>query len=429
MYWEKRLKKDGTYYYSFIQWDSENGRNIRLKKSEIPLDIKSDAQANDFCKLRESEHEACRIRIQRKLSWQKKYYDFEDLLTIFETEMKTQAPNSWETSLYYLRQYVFDFFLTQKQSNNLNNWPLHFENFRDWLLIAKPSKKTISTGLSYNTRNNIITALNTFLCIMNRKGKCDHFPKCIKFPSHLTNKRTADDVISYQEGEIIEDTLRLETYSQISADFFNVLMSTGMRLSEGLGLSITDFFPHQPNHTLIRRALERHKIPCYGYLSLESQVSNATHIRRSDKSVPRKPLKGRRRIDANSGRIIPITDKKTFNILARLYNQQLDLFDQRDFGANKADYLLFNGLNKNTFSRHLRFAYQNTTYKPKSPHCTRHTFATNFAGLTNADTALCRLVLGHRDEDTTLGYVHLFEQINRIARTNELVRNKIEFLE
>lgn len=181
--------------------------------------------------------------------------------------------------------------------------------------------------------------------------------------------------------------------------------------------------------TVTDELVSRHKIPCYGYLSLESQVSNATHIRRLDKSVSRKPLKGRRRIDANSGRIIPITDKKTFNILAKLYNQQLDLFDRHVFGANKADYLLFNGLNKNTFSRHLRLAYQNTTFKPKSPHCTRHTFATNFAGLTNADTALCRLVLGHRDEDTTLGYVHLFEQINRQVRTNELVRNKIELLD
>lgn len=63
------------------------------------------------------------------------------------------------------------------------------------------------------------------------------------------------------------------------------------------------------------------------------------------------------------------------------------------------------------------------------PVWTRHSFATNFAGLTNADTGLCRLVLGHRDEETTLGYVHLFEQLNRQARAKTLVKTKIDLID
>lgn len=86
-------------------------------------------------------------------------------------------------------------------------------------------------------------------------------------------------------------------------------------------------------------------------------------------------------------------------------------------------------MDKNRFSRLLREAYQGTRFTHKSPHCARHTFATNFAGMTNADTGLCRLVLGHRDEDTTLGYVHLFEQINRQARAKELVKTKIALVD
>ena len=70
-----------------------------------------------------------------------------------------------------------------------------------------------------------------------------------------------------------------------------------------------------------------------------------------------------------------------------------------------------------------------TAFKHKSPHCARHTFATNLAGLTHADTGFCRLVLGHKDEDTTLGYVHLFEQINRQARSKVLVKTKIALVD
>jgi len=39
-------------------------------------------------------------------------------------------------------------------------------------------------------------------------------------------------------------------------------------------------------------------------------------------------------------------------------------------------------------------------------------FATELAVKALGDTTLCRMVLGHKDEDTTARYVHLFEQIN-----------------
>lgn len=67
------------------------------------------------------------------------------------------------------------------------------------------------------------------------------------------------------------------------------------------------------------------------------------------------------------------------------------------------------------FTSHLKRAYRllNGKYKFKSPHCLRHTFATELAGVTLGDTTLCKSILGHRDEDTTKKYIHLFEQINQ----------------
>lgn len=429
MRWEKRKDRCGKSYYSFLQWNPVARKNVRLKRSEVPANIVTDSQADEFCRLREAEHEAAKFRIERKLAWKKKFYDFEKLLEIFEIEAKIRAPNSWTSPSYYLRQYVFDFFLNHKQCNNLNNWPLFFDDFRDWLMTANTGKRTKAGGLAYNTRNNIIGSLNLFLEVMARKGKCERAPKCRKFPQHLANHRTAEDVISDDEAKIIQQRLKDLDPTGLAADFFTVLLHSGLRLGEGLGLSLADFSPGEPEIVLVKGAIQRHGLSCFGYISLESQLSDTTRPRNGDRTVGRKPLKGRKLIDAKGGRTIPIFDKQAFNALARRFNEQVNLLEQRRFGSSKNDYLLFDGIEKNLFSRLLREAYEGTSFKHKSPHCARHTFATNLAGITQADTGFCRLVLGHRDEETTLGYVHLFEQINRQARSKVLVKSKIELVE
>lgn len=428
MYWQKRKDRSGKIYYSFVQWDPVNRRNIRLRASEVPADIATDAQADEFCRLRDAETEAAKFRIQRKLAWKKKFYDFEELLAIFETEVKRRAPNSWQGPMYYFQQYALDFFLNKKQCNNLNNWPLFFEEFRDWLMTVKTGKRTKGNGLAYSSRNNVIGAVNLFLDVMYRKGKCDPPQKCQKFSRHLLNWRNAEHVIADEEAAVIIQRLRDLDDTGLAADFFTVLLNTGMRLGEGLGLSLADFFPGSPDNKLIRGALERHGLNCLGYISLESQLSKTVKPRKDDGTVGRKPLKGRKRVEASASRVVPILDKATFNVLARRFNEQTDHLISRRYGDSKSDYLLFNGIDKNRFSRLLREAYQGTRFTHKSPHCARHTFATNFAGMTNADTGLCRLVLGHRDEDTTLGYVHLFEQINRQVRAKKLVQSKIQLI-
>ncbi|MGE0528603.1 MAG: tyrosine-type recombinase/integrase [Bdellovibrionales bacterium] len=427
MYWENRKDRAGKPYYSFVQWDPKQRRNVRLRRSEVPANIATDAQADTFCRLRESEIEAAILRIERKLSWQKKFYDFIDLLELFEAEMKRRAPNSWKGPLYYFRQYALDFFLNVKQSNNINNWPLYYEEFRDWLGTVQTGRRTKNSLLATNSRNNVICALNSFLNIMWRKGKCDLQPKCAKFPAHMRAKRTAAHVLSEDEVGVIYQ--RLQMADALAADFFLMLVNTGMRLSEGLGVSLADFFTGRPEDKLIPSALDRHSLPCFGYIALESQVSRAGSPRGANGHVDRKPLKGRQTMDASSGRVIPLLDKATFNVLARRHNEQVDLLSGEKFGGDRRDYLLFDGLNKSNYTRLLQEAYKGTAFTYKSPHCARHTFATNLAGLTGADTGFCQLVLGHNDSETTLGYVHLFEQINRKARAKEQTKSKIALIE
>lgn len=296
-------------------------------------------------------------------------------------------------------------------------------------MTVNTGKKTKNDGLAYSSRNSVIGAVNLFLDVMARKGKCERPPKCRKFPRHLMNRRTADDVISEEEAKIIHRRLSDLDETGLAVDFFLALMHTGLRLGEGLGISLADFSPGIPDVALIKGAVQRHGLKCFGYISLESQLASAIHPRKIDVTVPRKPLKDRKRIDAKGSRTIPVLDKDAYNALAQRFNEQSDLLEDKKFGPSKSDYLLFDGLEKNRFSRLLREAYEGKSFKHKSPHCARHTFATNLAGITHADTGFCRLVLGHKDEDTTLGYVHLFEQINRQARAKVLVKSKIPLVD
>jgi hypothetical protein len=78
-----------------------------LRKSEIPADIDSDVKAEEFCKTKEAELQAFSLKAKRELEWKRKFYDFEQWLELYAKRRKTEAPNYWETDVYYLEQYVF----------------------------------------------------------------------------------------------------------------------------------------------------------------------------------------------------------------------------------------------------------------------------------------------------------------------------------
>ncbi|MBN8542089.1 MAG: tyrosine-type recombinase/integrase [Deltaproteobacteria bacterium] len=67
-------------------------------------------------------------------------------------------------------------------------------------------------------------------------------------------------------------------------------------------------------------------------------------------------------------------------------------------------------------------------YRSKSAHCLRHTFATDLASRALGDTTLCKMVLGHKDEETTARYVHLFEQINQKSKMKIQRRNGLSLV-
>ena len=254
--------------------------------------------------------------------------------------------------------------------------------------------------------------------VMKKKGRIATADKCQKFPTRLLAKRTVDDVLGDEEMKRVEERLREVDDSGLSADFFVVLNGTGLRIGEALALSLADFFPDEITEEKIKKPLDMCGIKSHGYIAIESQVPSKGRVRGDDGLVTRKPLKGR--IEPESGRTIPIISVKVFNVLARRWNEQRKLAKTKKYGTSPSNYLLFDGLTKGGYRNLLLKGYMGSGFWHKSPHCSRHTFATNFAGMTGGNPLLCKLVLGHKDMDTTLRYIHLYEAINRKVRTKEL---------
>ena len=88
------------YRSTFIGPD---GRRRRYPQSKVPA-FKDRAAAEDWAKSQAAVMEAKKAYIALKLSWRSKYYQFDELLEIYGRWQKLKAPNSWQSSVYYLEQ-------------------------------------------------------------------------------------------------------------------------------------------------------------------------------------------------------------------------------------------------------------------------------------------------------------------------------------
>lgn len=197
-----------------------------------------------------------------------------------------------------------------------------------------------------------------------------------------------------------------------------------MRFNEIYGLSIDDLFIGELDDLVLKKALEDHKIEYYGYIVLESQPASKIRDRLPDKTIKRKPLKGKPKISEKFNRLVPIIDKDLFNNLVKLYKIQEEKFKQKIYGSNPKDYVLFEHLTSSEAAVDLRAAYAKTKYTAKSYHCCRHTRCTDLVGKTR-DFVLARYWLGHARQETTLRYTHIYQQSARTARKK---KQKIDYL-
>jgi len=412
MKFEKRVNKDGSSYYSFVWYDSKQDKRIRLTKEEISTrfgkQITTEEEARDCLKLLEAQYEAEKVRILRRLDWEKDYYNFNGILEEYEKNQKKKAPNSWQNNVFYIKHYVLPYFLTEKKLNNIELWSDYYDGFIDWLKTAKLIRG--NRIISVSSANHAIKSLNTFLKHMFKQKLLHRYSPCESFPSHLTGSRTIDDVVYPAEMESVYNTLKANGHPQ-EATFFRYLFFAGMRLSEGLAISLADLYQGQlPETQMIAKKIKSHNMEYFGYIVSDSQLN--------EQGV-RVPFKGKKEIGERYSRIIPIVDKVLWNDLVDLAALQYDKWKDSKH-LNKKDFFLFDQLNDTTASRRLEEAYQSNQLKYRSWHCLRHSRATWLIGETG-DEVLARAWLGHSSPKVFERYNHLYQSLVREAKATETV--------
>lgn len=407
IYVDPRKNKDGSITWR-ITYNDETGKRCRMSPKLHPKFL-TRAEAEQWAKSQEAYQNASRARMQRKNEWRSQFYDFVKLEKDFVNWHKAEAPNSYKNSRYYMI-YVLEFFLNVKQQGNVNLWHLFHQEFRDWLTREARGTRKINQdkAIAYSTANGCIKTLNNFMRFLvayNLMDK-DSNVTCECFPQHLVGKRGWEDVITKEEFVVIHKQLVM--LDQDVADFFYVDYWTGMRFAELLGLPMAFVYGGQLDGP-IGEELKKHNVPCFGYIVLESQLKEDFQKRLPDNSFARKPLKTRKKISPENSRTIPVMDKECWNIIARRYKIQKAKLDQSEFGLDKMNYLIFDGMNMSHANRTLKRAYERVAMRAKSFHCCRHSRATYLVGETRS-YFLGRSIIGHRS-DAFDGYVHTFAMV------------------
>ena len=387
MYVGKRVLKDGSFYYGF-SYDDDTGKRIRLPKSSHPH-FTNKKEAEEWANSQEAFRESRRAAVERKLSWRSKYYDFAELMKKYRDYQKKKSPSSYKDWIYSLEQYVFPWFLNVKHAANINDWWLLFQEFSDYL-TGGTCRTTRDKPPAKNTVNNIVKSLNSFIDFLKVYHLIDD-DSAKKCP-HLTDlpQRGVEAVIPLDEARVLR--MQIGTRNIAAAEFFWLLYHSGIRKNECASLRKKDLYAGDIEHASLADELRIHNIKYYGYLIVESQLDQDDE----EDPMKRKPLKGRKKVEAGNSRIVPIEDKDVWNILAR-----------RHQACANDEALLFDELSDSALTRAWIAAENSLGYPHRSPHFCRHSYITNLAGRTRS-FFLCRLISGHRDSKSFERYKHLF---------------------
>lgn len=413
---DARKNKDGTFRYNIV-YDDDDGKRHRIPTSHHPK-FSTLKEANDWLKTQHAYEQTRKARMEKKLEWRTKFYDFEPLLVDFMEWHKTLAPNSYKSDRLYMT-YVYEFFLNIKKQGNVNMWVNFHGEFKKWLMKDAVGTKKTTQKISYSTANHCIKALNNFQKFLVEFSKMDKDAAvtCECYPQHLVGKRGWEDVITYEEFDrIYAELLKIDP---LTADFFMTAFHSGMRFSEILGLPMGYLYSGDLAGPLGEEILKTYP-KIYGFIVLESQLAEDFIARDEFKTIKRKPLKTKKKISAENARTIPLTSKEAWNTLARLYLKQQEAYETQTYGLSKDNYALFQGLNMTKASKSLLEAYSRLGIaKPKSFHCCRHSKATYLVGETRS-YFLGRAIIGHRS-DVFDDYCHIYEMIALKAKQSSNV--------
>ncbi len=409
LYTHKNTRADGSLFYTFSYFVGK--KRVKLPRGQHPV-FSNETDAKRWAKQNSAKDSS--ESIGKILGIQ--FPQFINLLqNVYSPYQKERAPNSYKDCARNLERYCFHFFLIKRQQQNMDEWSRLYTPFKAWL--RTDARTPQSTPLAVSTMNNVIMSLNTFLKCMVEYEYLDptKFVKCSVFPPHLLNNKDLSNVIDKETRDHIFSEM-----SHPENEFFAVAWATGMRFNEIYGLTMASLRSGKIPSNPMKNELDRLKINYVGYVLLESQPADKNRSRDQNKSLLVKPLKSSKIISPKNSRIIPLFDKKIWNILAKRYQKQQHYLKQKIWTENPKDYLLFDDLDRNRLNNSLRKATKFSTF-----HDCRHSFVTRLVGETQS-MFLVRMITGHKSESVFNKYLHIYEQIALEAEFND---QKIELID
>ena len=280
----------------------------------------------------------------------------------FEIYLKSEKRFSSHTVIAYLNDVSqFKEFLND-YVGGVEESEVSHRIIRSWLVFLIDEK-----GVSSNSVNRKLSSLKTYYRFLLLAEKVPENPTVKVIPPKMT-KRIPEFVGESSMNDILSDDLFPDTFEGARDRLIiEMLYQTGMRLSELLGMKVSDFEQHL-------------------------------------KSVK---VLGKR----NKERIIPITSS-----LCLLTLQYINL---RSDQHAESMFLIVTNKGKKAYPKMIykivnKYLGMVSSIKKKSPHVLRHTFATHMLN-NGADLNTIKSLLGHANLSATQVYTHnSFEQLKTI---------------
>lgn len=221
--------------------------------------------------------------------------------------------------------------------------------------------------------------------------------------------RGIEDLVSDDEQSHLLTKLR--DLDPKMATYIKLLNLTGMRPNEALGLHVNSIVlgKWQDGEEWVLKRIVEAGYNVYGYIVLRDQPASYK-LQEVSGAVPRRPLKGKKKIAPEHFRFIPIIDYALAKELAELKASAIAEFKKERKVVSREDALLF-GFTYGQISKKVRELFDEIGCHTKSLYCLRHTFITRFSKALGGDTRLTEIIVGHTDKRMMIRYNKLRQEM------------------
>ncbi|BAQ92866.1 hypothetical protein [uncultured Mediterranean phage uvMED] len=349
----RRDSKTGKQYYPVKVFSGVDKKNVSVPKEEVLKVFKKlpeTVEELQSCrKIFKERYQTKRTFWEDSLSWEKDYSTYSRLHEEFTTfYSKDKDPRTATEYPRLLKFYVFRFFLEVKKEKDLLRWIDFYEDFRDWI-DEQPGVRHKDRLLSVSTKYKIVCSLNMFTRFARKKRIIEKaIDPMENYKKGDVKRRSLKDTFLYDEVITISKSLFNNFENKAYFDSFYTNFFLGLRFGELRALSIDNVVqgshPDFEDFQNYKNPFTKKPFKIFGFLMFSYQDKNSRlkNPLNEQGDIEPKKLKWRKDTSDENMRIVPIWDFQCWKIIARRYNEQSKLFQEK--GGSKKNYLLFGDL-------------------------------------------------------------------------------------